>query len=135
MSAARAKPSGPQLTQTPEYLRAEFGYGTATDIGELYQAVAVTCIQHQVLRVLIIAGDDDASGAGALRAALTRMVLAGISAGFRLALVVSSPRVAYAYRNAGRELNAAEIRTRLFDNEDEALRWFEVEDKARRRAA
>ena len=135
MSAAMARPRGPQLTQTPEYLRAEFGHGSASDIGELYQAVAVTCIQHQVLRVLIIAGDDDASGEGALRAAVTRIVLAGISAGFRLALVVSSPRMAYAYRNTGRDLNAAEIRTRLFDNEDEALRWLDVADKVRRRAA
>lgn len=85
--------------------------------------------------MLIIGGDDDAAGAGALRAAVTRMVLAGISAGFRLALVVASPRVAYAYRNTGRDLNAAGIRIRLFDNEAEALRRLDVEDKARRRAA
>ena len=124
MSATRGQ-LDTQLTETPDRLRAEFSHGTATEIGELYRALAVACIQKQVTRVLIIAGDDDPAGERALRDALTMMVLAGIADGFRLALVTPLPRVEYVYRNAQRDFTAAGITTRQFDNEDEALQWLD----------
>lgn len=124
MSAALGQP-GRQLTETPGYIRAEFGHGTTTEIGTLFRALAVACIEKQFARVLIIAGDDDPAGERALRDALTMMVLAGVANGFRLALVTALPRVQYTYRNAQRDFTAAGITTRLFGNEDEALRWLD----------
>ena len=123
------------MSEAPEYLKVEFGYATATEIGDLFRALAVTCLEKRVLRVLLIAGDDDAAGERALRDAATTMVLAGISTRFRLALVASSSRVASAYRNTQRDLNAAGVRTRTFNNEDDALRWLDVAATDSRRAA
>jgi hypothetical protein len=125
MSAALGQPIARQLTQTSRYLRAEFGFGNATEIAELYRALAVTCVEKQVTRVLIIAGDDEPAGERALRDALTTMILAGISEDFRLALVTALPRVAHAYRNTQRDLNAAGVATRVFENEEDAVRWLD----------
>jgi hypothetical protein len=114
-----------QLRETSAYLVAEFGFGTAIEIAELYRALAVACVQKQSRRVLIVAGDDDPAGERALREALTMMLLAGIPSDFKLALVATSERVAVTYRNAQRDLCAAGATTRLFDNEQNATRWLE----------
>jgi hypothetical protein len=113
-----------QWTETPAYLRAEFGYGTATEIAELFRALAVTCIQKRIARVLVVAGDDDRAGEHALRDALTTIVLAGVPDDFRLALVAAAPRVKHTYRDAQRDFTAAGATTRLFDTEEEAARWL-----------
>ena len=112
------------LAQTPAYLKAEFGYGTATQIAELLRTLAVTCIQKQSARVLVVAGDDDRAGEHALRNALITMILAGIPDDFRLALVAAAPRVKHVYRDAQRDFTAAGATTRLFDTEEEAARWL-----------
>jgi hypothetical protein len=114
-----------RLRETPGALRVEFGYGTVTEIAELYRALAVVCIQKQISRVLIIAGDDDPAGERALRDALTMMVLAGIPHDFRLALAAAMPSVAQAYALSQRDFNAAGIKTRLFENAADAERWLE----------
>lgn len=128
MSAALGQPLGGRLTETREYLRAEFGYGTTTEIAELFRALAVTCVQKQVPRVLIVAGDDDPAGRTALRDALTVMVLAGIPSDFKLALVATAERVRLTYRNAQRDLCAAGITARLFGSEADAKRWLDSAD-------
>ncbi len=124
MGTALGHPRGSRLTQTSGYLRAESGFGTTTEIAELYRALAVTCVQEQITRVLIIAGDDDPAGEHALRNALVVMVLAGLPAEFKLALVAASDRVEATYRNAQRDLCAAGMTARLFDSEDDATRWL-----------
>ena len=124
MSAALG-PFGHKLTEAPGYARAEFAYGNATEIGELFRALAVACIKKPVTRVLVIAGDDEPAGERALRDALTAMVLAGIPDGFRLAVVAALPRVMRTYRNAPGDFTAAGIPTRLFEGEAEALQWLE----------
>jgi hypothetical protein len=63
------------------------------------------------------------------------VVLAGIPDGFRLALVPALPRVAQTYGNTPRDFNAAGIKTRLFENEEEAVRWLDGGSEATRRAA
>ena len=128
MSASLRSATVRQLRETPEVLRFEFGYVTVTDLAELYQALAVTCIQRQTTRVLVIAGDDEPAGERALRDALTIMVLAGIPEGFRLALVAALPSAAQTYRNTQSDFNAAGIATRLFESEEEAVRWLDGED-------
>lgn len=102
--------------------------GTATEIAELFRALAVACVQRQFRRVLIIAGDDDPAGERALRNALTVMVLAGIPSDFKLALVASSDRVEFTYRNAQRDLCAAGITARIFHSENDATRWLHSAD-------
>lgn len=107
------------------HLRIEFGYVTVTELAELFRALAVACVERQTNRILILAGDDEPTGERALRDALTRVVLAGVPDDTRLALVPGSPRVAHTYRHAQRDFTAAGIPTRLFDSEDDAVRWLE----------
>ena len=124
MSARLASPSANPLRETSGLLRIEFGYVTVTELGELYRALAVTCVERQIARVLVIAGDDEPAGERALRNALTMMILAGIPDGLRLALVAALPRVAQTYRHAERDFSAAGIATRLFKNEGDAAQWL-----------
>ncbi len=125
MSASLQLPIQQRLIQTPGYLRAEFTFGTVTENAELFRALAVTCVERQISRVLISAGDDDPANERALRDALTMMVLAGLDPAFKLAVVAAVPRVANAYRTFERDVSAAGVTTRLFESEDEAVRWLE----------
>ena len=125
MSAALGSATVRPLHEIPEVLRVEFGYCTVTEIAGLFRSVAVSCVQRQISRVLLIAGDDDPAGERALRDALTIMVLAGIPADFRLALVIALRRALAIYGNTERDLNAAGIKTRLFGTEQEAVRWLD----------
>jgi hypothetical protein len=124
-----------RLDETAGHLRVEFGYVTVGEIAELYRALAVTCVERQLSRVLIVAGDDEPEGERALRDALTIMVLAGIPQEFRLALVAALPRVAQTYALTQRDFNAAGIQTRVFENEADAVRWLEAGDEGARRTA
>lgn len=121
LGSARVRP----LPGAPGVLRVEFGYGTTTEIAELCRSLAVNCVQRQISRVLLIAGDDDSGGEHALRDAMTIMVLAGIPADFRLALVIALQRALAVYGNTERALNAAGIRTRVFATEEEAVLWLD----------
>ena len=125
MSARLASLTAHALRDTSGLLRIEFGYVTVTELGELYRALAVTCVERQITRVLVIAGDDEPAGERALRNALTMMILAGIPDGLRLALVAALPRVAQTYRHAERDFSAAGIETRVFENEEDAARWLD----------
>jgi len=118
----------PQLMQRSGYVRAEFGPGSVTEISALYRALAVLCVEKQISRVLVIAGDDDPAGEHALRDALLVLMLAGLPPSFRLALVAGTPRVAATYRNAQCDLCAAGVTTRLFESEPAAMQWLESTD-------
>ena len=124
-----------QTRNTCDHLRIEFGYVTVTELAETYRALAVACVERQIARVLILAGDDEPAGERALRDAMTMMVLAGIPEDFRLALVAALPRAAQTYRNTPRDFNAVGIKTRLFENEEDAARWLDGGDDGTRRAA
>lgn len=113
-----------RLSDTQSYLRVEFGYSTVGDTAELFRTMAVTCLQHNLERALIIAGDDDLAHERSLRDALTVMVLAEISRDFRLALVIDNPRVAHAYGNFQRDVSAVGIATRVFETEEAATYWL-----------
>ena len=113
-----------QLRETSGCLVLEFGRMTAHELGELYRSFAVLCIEKQFRRALILAGDPDRAGEQALRVAATMMLLAGIPRDFRLALVTASAEVAATYHVARRDLCAAGIAARLFDGEQDALRWL-----------
>lgn len=118
-------PAPARINESSGHLRVEFGYVTVSEIAELYRALAVACVERQVTRVLIVAGDDEPEGERALRDALTIMVLAGLPEDFRLALVAALPRVAQTYAVTQRDFIAAGIATRVFQTEQEAARWLE----------
>jgi hypothetical protein len=135
MSSDLGKESVPQAKRTAaSYLRVEFGYGRVSEIAATYRAVAVSCIQQQITRVMVVVGDPEPAGERALRAAATMMVVAGIASDFRLALVAAAPQVMQAYRNTQRDLSAAGVTTRLFEREEDAARWLGVGDGVSRRA-
>jgi len=113
------------LRETSGCLVLEFGPTTPHELGELYRAFAVLCIERQFRQAMILAGDADRSGERALRVAVTMMLLAGIPRDFRLGLVAASPEVAAAYRAAPGDLCAAGVAARLFDSERNAARWLE----------
>lgn len=110
--------------QTSDYVRAEFGPGSATDVPGLYHALATLCARQKISRVLVVAEDDDPAGEHALRNALVVLLLEGLPPRFKLALVASTPQVAATYRRAQRDLCAAGITTLLFESETAATRWL-----------
>ena len=114
-----------QLRENSGCLVLGFGPTTPHELGELYRAFAVLCIEKQSRQAMILAGDADRAGEQALRVAVTMMLLAGIPRDFRLALIATSPEVAAAYRAAPDDLCAAGVAARLFDSEGDAVRWLE----------
>ena len=116
------------------YLTVEFGYGTSTEIAQIYRTLAVRCIEEEVKRVLVKPGDDDYAGERALRDAFTMILLAGIAPGFRIALVASEPRVEARYRICVRDLRLANVDAKLFGDEAEAASWLAPSGREQRAA-
>ena len=106
------------------YLAVEFSYRTSTEIGEIYRALAVRCIEDQVARVLVKPGDADPVGERALRDAFTMILLAGIAPGFRIAIVTSVPAIEARYRVCARDLRLANVDAKMFSGEAEAISWL-----------
>jgi hypothetical protein len=106
------------------YLRLECMPGTPAQVDSVFREFALHCINEQVLRVMVMVVDGDRGAEKALRVALTTMVLAGLPGGFRVALVAVAAPVEALYRITQRDLAAASLDARLFDNEDAAARWL-----------
>jgi hypothetical protein len=98
--------------------------GAATEVGALYRNLAVLCIEQQVTRVLVKPCGADPVEEHALRVALTTMVLAGLPAGFRIALVADSDRVRARYLNTERDLRMAGVDAQMFPTEEGAAHWL-----------
>jgi hypothetical protein len=120
---ARESPNG--ITQVNGHLVVEPGRATVTEIGAIYRDLAVFCIEKQISRVLVKPGDDDAEER-ALRVAMTTMVLAGLPAGFRCALVAHDPRIEARYRDTQRDLCMAGVDAKMFETDDSATRWLDA---------
>jgi hypothetical protein len=116
--------SGGHFRQVDGYLIVEPGRGGVTELGAIYRDLAVFCIEKQVRRVLVNPADDDVAADHALRVAMTTMVLAGLPAEFRIALVAGSERLMARYRKTERDLSAAGVDAKVFDSEDGARRWL-----------
>jgi hypothetical protein len=100
--------------------------GTEAEVDALYRDVAVFCIEAQVMRILIKPCGDDGVEERALRVALTSMVLAGLPAGFRFALVAVTDRIRSRYQNTERDLCMAGVDAKMFPTEEGATRWLQV---------
>src|SRR5260221_2188787 len=108
------------LRQVDGYLVVEPGLSSAAELQSTYRAFAVLCIKNRITRALVKAIDSDPAGEHALRDAFTMMLLAGIPAGWKLALVAGTPAVEARYPNAQRDLTLAGREARRFRHPPQA---------------
>jgi hypothetical protein len=107
-------------------VRVDFGSCNSTELSALYRAFAAFCLDHQVTRALLKAGDNDPNGHYGLRDALVSMAKgAGIPPEFKLALIPSSRAIDAIYREAQHHLRAAGLNAWVFATEVEAVDWLE----------
>jgi hypothetical protein len=88
------------------------------------QEAAKLMQEKQIRRLLVKPCDDGPTGERALRTAMTTMLLAGLPAEFRLALVAANPRMEARYRVTERDLCMAGVDAKIFASEDIATRWL-----------
>jgi hypothetical protein len=107
-------------------LRAVVCSRRAEDVQRCYQAVAEECIVHGIRRVLVIgrSSADDALVHLAGRDALRALAVAGLPAGFRLALVAQTRELVEIYHAAVVEAARCGIVARCFKREADAARWL-----------
>jgi hypothetical protein len=106
-------------------LRVTVGPALPDEVQECYHAVANQCVTHGCERVLIIGNARlDAFSHLALRDVLRSMALAGMPAGFRLALVAATPNLIAVYDAAVVEGQRLGIEARRFMAEEEAEGWL-----------
>ena len=96
----------------------------ARDFAAMCRALAVTCIESEIKRVLIDATGCEPEGAHAVRDAFTVMALAGIPDGLRVAIVASGPLHLF-LAGVTRDLTRLRINAKLFGVADAAADWLD----------
>jgi hypothetical protein len=94
------------------------------DFADTCRGVALASISQHIQRVLIDATGCEAQCIRILRGTLTTMVLAGISAGFQMALVTNVRRIQALFVELQRDLVALEIDVRQFEDPGPAAQWL-----------
>jgi hypothetical protein len=113
------------MVQETAWLRASVGPGLADEVQECYRAVANHCLSSGSHRVLILGSSKfDAFVHLAGRDALRSLALAGVPAGFRLALVALTPDLIAIYDTAVLEAERLGIEARRFMSEEDAKVWL-----------
>ena len=100
---------------------------TNADAGEMAQAcrdLAAQCLSRELNRVLVHANGCHPEAHHLLRNAFTTMLLAGIPAGFRLALVTDVPRVWALFADLQRDLALVKVHAKAFNHESDAVEWL-----------
>ena len=124
------------ITECGGYVRVDFNSCNVTELSELYRGFATFCLDNDVTRALLKAGDNDPNGHYRLRDALHSMAqLAQIPAEFKLALIPSTHAIEAIYREAQRHLRAAGLNAWVFAEEEEAVDWLEGRAPAGRAAS
>lgn len=98
------------------------------ELGEMAQVcreLAAECVSREANRVLVVANGCDPEGHLALRNAFTTMLLAGIPAGFRLALITDVPRVRALFADLERDLRVLNVQAKAFTDEVGAVEWLQ----------
>ena len=117
-------------------MRVDFNGCNVSELSELYRGFATFCLDHNVTRALLKAGDNDPNGHYRLRDALHSMAqLAQIPPEFKLALIPSTRAIEAIYREAQRHLRAAGLNAWVFAEEEEAVDWLEGRALAGRAAS
>jgi hypothetical protein len=97
------------------------------ELAALYRQLAYECVRSQARGALVkLASARDYSGHLSLRDALATMVLAGIPAGFRLALVTGDAAVAAAFASVSRDCAAMQIHVKVFGQDTLARKWLVI---------
>lgn len=116
----------PRITEWPEYVHVDFGSCNGLELSETYRCFAALCMERQVNRALLEAGDNDPEGHRRLHDALAAMARgAAISQDFKLALVPGSPPIEAVYREAQQACRALGLNAWVFDTVDEAMEWLQ----------
>jgi hypothetical protein len=106
-------------------VRVDFGSCNSAELAAVYRAFTAFCLDNQVTRALLKAGDDYPNGHYALRDALNAIArVARIPADFKLALIPSTRPIEMVYREAQCHLRAAGCNAWVFGTESEALDWL-----------
>ena len=107
------------------HLRVTVGPGLPDEVQECYRAVANQCVTSGCERVLVVGNAKvDAFSHLALRDALRAMALAGVPAGFRLAMVADSANLIAVYDAVVVEAARLGLEARRLMTEEEAARWL-----------
>jgi hypothetical protein len=115
-----------RITHYAGYVRVDFRGCNSAELAALYRAFAELCLDEDVSRALLKAGDEDPSGHYLLRDALSTMARrAAIRPDFKLALMASTRPIEAVYREAQQHLRAAGFNAWVFGTETEALEWLE----------
>ena len=109
-----------------EHLRVSVGPALSVEVQDCYHAFANVCLTRTCKRVLIIGNAKiDAFSHLALRDVLRSMALAGVPAGFRLAMVADTANLIAVYDTAVVEAGRLGIDAKRFMTEQDAARWLE----------
>jgi hypothetical protein len=116
---------GCSIDQGPAHICGTVGPGLADEVQECYRSFVNECLQRQSRRALIVGqARVDAFYHLALRDALRAMSVAGLPAGFRIALVAATPDLIAVYDAAVVEAGRCGIDARRFATTAEAERWL-----------
>ena len=123
---SRATGDEGRITECPRYVRVDFGGCNSAELAAVYRAFAELCLDQDVSRALLKAGDEDPGGHYGLRDALNTIARrAPIRPDFKLALIPSTPPIEAVYREAQQHLRAAGFNAWVFGTENEAVAWLE----------
>jgi hypothetical protein len=116
---------GCEIASGERYLRALVAGRRPDDVQECYRAIASECLQRQCARALVIGrAGSDAFAHLAGRDALRSMALAGVAAGFRMALIAGTPDLIAIYDVAVLEAERLGLEVRRFTSEKDAAAWL-----------
>jgi hypothetical protein len=119
--------AGCSIDEGAGFIRACVGPGLADEVQECYRAFAHQCLQRHCTRALIQGrAHFDAFYHLALRDALRSMSVAGLPAGFRIALVAETPDLIAVYDAAVLEAGRCGIEARRCSALPDAERWLGV---------
>ena len=115
-----------RITGSPGYVRVDFGGCNSAELAAVYRAFTAFCLDNDVTRALLKAGDDYPNGHYGLRDALNAIAqVARMPADFKLALIPSTRPIEMVYREAQHHLRAAGCNAWVFVTESEAVDWLE----------
>lgn len=117
--------TGCRIDRIKDTLRVEVGPALPEEVQHCYRALANECVTRACPRVLVVGNAAvDAFSHLALRDALRAMALAGVPAGFRLAVVAVTANLIAIYDTAVVEAGRLGIDARRFMTEEDAARWL-----------
>jgi len=111
------------------YLAVDCSRSFARELSARYGALAAQCVAQQSVRVLVSAthaAKGDPTDHLALRDAVTLMLMSGLPAGFRLALVADAPDLRRAFASLASDAQQLGMRAAVCADENDACGWLGI---------